>query len=861
LVRGGPASNQSEVLKRFAESAQQHDVRLLRASGSRVESGFHWGAVDQLFRSPGVPCDVATRIASLTAESSTPPESAGIRVVQEVYAAFLDLARQKPVVIVVDDVQHIDNWSLRALLYVQRRMRSEPIMMVLNEWDRPDSSLAWFRTEMVRLSHRVVRLGPLSYEALADLLTRLLGPGAEAHRAEFHKFSGGNPMLVRALVEDHRAKAVGGSFPGTAYAEAVLTCLYRWEPELLAIAQALATLRDEATLPLVARMTGIDLETVRQAVGMLTSAGLLGVNQSFRHEVAETAVVESISTRDRTRLQLRAAELLHQRGAPAEKVARYLLTAHEAPHSWGVTVLREAAEQMMSVDDASSATRCLELALHACTDEDERVLVKQALAKAIWRTNPAAAAPYVAHLRDAVHAGTLANGDIVTVVRDSLWNGDQETTSKALALLSSAGGGDAQVEAELRLAYNWSYGSPSANGKYDATTAHDPWNRTADALARVWIDGGSESSTASAEHVLQSCRLGDTTLQAVGTAILALMYGGKADRAQWWCDRLVAEADRRRAVTWQAMLRTVRASISLRRGEAATAAQEAEAAFGMLSARSWGVLIGYPLTVSLLANTALGRYDAAGVAFNRPVPEAMFNTLGGLRYLHARGHYYLATGRTLAAVSDFQRCGILMRERGLDLPVLVGWRADLAEANLQLGRVRVARDLARQQLNHSKTRDPRTKGVSYRVLAAASDLADRPPLLLDAVEQLQIAGDRLELAKSLSALGEAYQELGEFDRARLVTRRAGQEIKFCHAGSPEPQAAPAPEPVDTGPPLLSEAETRVAELAALGHTNREISSRLCVTVSTVEQHLTRIYRKLGVTSRGDLPARLTGRPR
>ncbi|WP_245674898.1 helix-turn-helix transcriptional regulator [Herbidospora cretacea] len=52
---------------------------------------------------------------------------------------------------------------------------------------------------------------------------------------------------------------------------------------------------------------------------------------------------------------------------------------------------------------------------------------------------------------------------------------------------------------------------------------------------------------------------------------------------------------------------------------------------------------------------------------------------------------------------------------------------------------------------------------------------------------------------------------------------------------------------------LSEAERRVATLAAQGQTNRQISGNLFVTVSTVEQHLTRIYRKLGVTRRADLP--------
>ncbi|MEY9968292.1 DNA-binding NarL/FixJ family response regulator, partial [Streptacidiphilus sp. MAP12-16] len=57
---------------------------------------------------------------------------------------------------------------------------------------------------------------------------------------------------------------------------------------------------------------------------------------------------------------------------------------------------------------------------------------------------------------------------------------------------------------------------------------------------------------------------------------------------------------------------------------------------------------------------------------------------------------------------------------------------------------------------------------------------------------------------------------------------------------------------------LSSAERRVASLAALGHTNREIARDLFITVSTVEQHLTRVYRKLNVTRRSDLPGAVLG---
>ena len=55
---------------------------------------------------------------------------------------------------------------------------------------------------------------------------------------------------------------------------------------------------------------------------------------------------------------------------------------------------------------------------------------------------------------------------------------------------------------------------------------------------------------------------------------------------------------------------------------------------------------------------------------------------------------------------------------------------------------------------------------------------------------------------------------------------------------------------------LTGAERRVAALAAAGLRNREIAARLVIDVRTVETHLSRTYRKLGVRSRSELAARL-----
>ncbi len=54
---------------------------------------------------------------------------------------------------------------------------------------------------------------------------------------------------------------------------------------------------------------------------------------------------------------------------------------------------------------------------------------------------------------------------------------------------------------------------------------------------------------------------------------------------------------------------------------------------------------------------------------------------------------------------------------------------------------------------------------------------------------------------------------------------------------------------------LTETELRVAALAAQGRTNKEIAAELFMGVSTVEMHLSRVYRKLGVR-RAELAARL-----
>lgn len=270
----------------------------------------------------------------------------------------------------------------------------------------------------------------------------------------------------------------------------------------------------------------------------------------------------------------------------------------------------------------------------------------------------------------------------------------------------------------------------------------------------------------------------------------------------------------------------------------------------------------------------MGDFESARKYLKEPVPSTMFQTRYGLYYQRARGRYYLATDRLQAALADFRYCGELMTAWGMDTPALVPWRSDSAEVHLRLGDHERAQQLAQEQMSLSGSPKSRTHGASLRVLAATIGHRGRLQLLKESVEVLQVSGDRLTLTQALYDLSRVHQVLGEFGKARMISRRAGRLAKECRVQRMQEQIAPSheqplmlvPDEGDTwkqpdatarqAADMLTLSERKVAALASLGYTNREISGKLHITVSTVEQHLTKIFRKLKVKRRTDLPVEL-----
>ena len=381
-----------------------------------------------------------------------------------------------------------------------------------------------------------------------------------------------------------------------------------------------------------------------------------------------------------------------------------------------------------------------------------------------------------------------------------------------------------------------------------------PQRRSASLLARALRRGSGVPCGTVAEQALQSLGLEDRTLWLIVAAMLVLISEAHPTVAARWCDPLLAQATARRAPTWQAIFSELRAEVAIRQGDLRAASRYARDALTLIPPKSWGIALAAPVATLVNTCTAMGRYEEAIGYLRMPMPDPVFQTPLGLHYIQARGRYYQANWHYSAALADFQTCGAMVARWRSDFPTLVPWRIGAAQASVGLGRKRQARELITEQLGRLDTGHTRTRGICLRVLAAAGDVKKRPIVLGQAIEALQRSGDRMELARAMADLGEAHASRGELGRARTLAQQANRAAQQCGA----PALVEPPEPDTHGAQRanrsrrfrdLTDSERRVATLAARGHTNRQIATELHVTISTVEQHLTRVYSKLEVQRR------------
>jgi DNA-binding CsgD family transcriptional regulator len=161
---------------------------------------------------------------------------------------------------------------------------------------------------------------------------------------------------------------------------------------------------------------------------------------------------------------------------------------------------------------------------------------------------------------------------------------------------------------------------------------------------------------------------------------------------------------------------------------------------------------------------------------------------------------------------------------------------------------------------------PAARAAALQAAAGSSIGAARIELLELAIDALRHSPRRAALAEALVELGRALRHAGRRAAARSTLREAldlSQRLGLTDVAAQardELRIAGARPRRDllSGPDSLTAAELRVAEVAARGLSNRDIAASLFLSPKTVEMHLGRVYRKLGIGSRGELAGGLAG---
>ncbi|MEU2234653.1 helix-turn-helix transcriptional regulator [Streptomyces vietnamensis] len=877
LVEGPVGCGKSELLALTAERVASHGGIVLRATGSAAESDLPLGVLSQL--AAGAPPG---------ALDPRQDGAGGLGESMELFsAAVRRLAATGPVAICADDWQHADHLSRQYLLHLARAAGTAGVLVVLaRRLDGRDID-PLLGTELIRLP-RLVRLAlsPLSRDAVGELL-RGEGIGAEEEAAPLHRAGGGNPLLLRALLQDLRGAGEDREpRPHGAFGHAVLACLQRNGPGTVRLANALAVLDESATPDTAARLLGEPVAHTARAAEALAAAGLLDGTR-FRHPAARAAVLDRMTPAERTALHRRAAAVTRDAGAAAPVVAEHLVAARDTTPDWAVPLLQSAAAQLLSSGRARSALACLELAGEGAVGADEHLDNRLRLAEAAARIDPGDAELRTTEALETVRSTRPGPGRIGALARLLIGQGRLDEADEVLGLLDatdrqtagtcsqarrtpSAGGADTDptdgLSAFPRRTGTRGHRAPSEEdgGPGLREAAREP----AGPPTALWhLPEGGPAAAAAAEAFLRGAASGRATIEPTVQALRTLLYLGGAARALPWCRDLVAETERRSAPGWAVLLRALHAEALLRQGDLDGAEREALAALGSVPRWPGSALTSGVAGTLMRARLALGRTDSVAAELARPLPDTALDSVHGLSYLRARGQFHLATSRYHAALGDFLEIGRRMRRWGLDRPVVLPWRTDAAEALHRLGEDAQAERFVTQQLATPDAADPWVQGISLRLRATGQEPRRRQAILARATEALRRSGDRYELARALGDFGACLQEGGESARAAMVNRTAWHLADECGAhplrntitlvGTPP---APAPPTVTAShaerAEQLSDSERRVAALAVRGDTNKEIAGKLFITVSTVEQHLTRAYRKLGITRRQDLPVEL-----
>ena len=814
------------------------------------------------------------RLDPAALDTATDPVVRGRAVLE----ALRGLAAMRATIVAIDDLQWLDSVSARTLRYVLRRLDAEPVGVLTT------LRLGWPTDPLAAASAlppgrcETLELGPLSTGALRRVIGREVTTVSRPTLKRIAKVSGGNPLyaleLARSLTGDLEGSLswAGSHLPDSLQA-AVAERIGKAPADVAPLLETVSALGRSSVPELREALPDSDVDA------LLTTAReheLLVVGENldveFSHPIVASVVYGRMSPLERRALHGRLVE----RATDADVGARHLALSSDDPDAAVAQSLEEAAERAggRAAHDVAAELAGHSLRLTPVDDPDARE--RRALAEIRFRAVAgevgraleladhliASLPPGPGRARALLQRAELESDDLVEgegLLRRALEDAGEDEALRG-RVLDQLGWLQGQFRGDL------------AAGIDSLRRALEVAERTGDvelemsvagALGNLEFLAGTPRLDLVERAVALEEQIGEPLLWGGPRSLLAGYRRQMGDlvgaRTLWEATYTAATASSNER--WRPIGLYSLASLECYAGDFVRAEELVLEAIESAHDNEHAHVEGWLLYILALVQAWRGRADEARATASRVLEwaEPRGHRPVVARVLSLLGLLALSESDSEGAAHHLRGALALVDEMGIANPANIPALTDAIDALSGLGDVETAAFLL-DRLDgqadaldnpHARALAERSRGV---VLLAGGEPEAACPPLERAREAFEQQGFLPEVARAELSLGRALVRGGHRSRAADVLADARDRFATMGARLWEARAAEELERVAPGRATgeLTATETRVAGLVAAGLKNREIAATLYMSVATVEAHLTRIYRKLGIRSRSEL---------
>jgi DNA-binding CsgD family transcriptional regulator len=815
----------------------------------------------------------------------SPPDQRAVSLAT--LAVLRAIAASRPVIIAIDDIQWLDAASARVLSFAARRLRDEPIRILVAMRSGPgDDPLGLSR--MTGSGLRRLRVGPLGEETMIRLLRDHIGEDlAHPVLRRLHSVSHGNPFfaleIARALANQAVRPEPGEPLPVPENLHELLGARLTALPPSAADAMLVVAAATRPTVDLVLGATdhrdralaGIDKAEEADVVERT------GERIEFTHPLLGSTVYAAASTETRRSLHRRLANIV----LDPEERARHLALAAGGADREVAEALDTAARHAVARGAPDAAAELAELALKVTPPEDAAGILRRGVDAAVYHFDAGDAARSFALLE-----GTIAKGKpgpdrarILFQLAAISWldlprvqalcdqaleeaEGEPTLSSAILEHLAWVGiyRGDLVVAAK-----NSKASTEHARHVTDLTIRGDALSTFG--MVEFLLGRSAEGSMHEAVRLQDLARTEDEGVGATGYTPsracygLQLLWAGELDRSRDVLRQELSGFEERGRYLVRDELLCYLAEVECRAGNWDIAARHAEEAYeiDVESGRLLGR--GHTLFPKALVEAHRGEVDAARTDAEEGLRLCMLyeDLLDASCNGAVLGFLELSLSDPAAAIVRLEPVLGFLEAMGSAEPGVIPCVPDAIEALVALGELERADELLVAHAEKGRDLDRpwalATAARCHGLLAAArGDQQASMAAFEEAMEQHLRLEMPFELGRTLLALGEGQRRFKQ-RRAAGGSFRAALEI-FERLGAPLWAEKVRADLARIGgqasePGALTPTERLVADLVSEGRTNREVADALFVSVKTVEANLSRIFQKLGIRSRRQLRGR------